>query len=364
MPEIEVKKGYSIYKKIVQDNSYPVGRRKHQGRDHLIVPVIMMVEGVHIGSFGPLFHSIEELGKIPESWNGRPVVINHPEVGGINVSANDPDIIDSQTVGYIYNTYVKDNKKLAAEAWIDEEKLRLLSEEILILIQAGMPLEVSLGMFLEEELTAGDWNGEHYEAIARNLRPDHLALLPGAVGACSLADGCGLGVNKSDDLSINLIKKEVSKMADITACAPCVKKKVDELIANSQGKYTESHREMLETLSEDLLDKISTPIEKVVETVVEKTIEVNVLSAEDKAVLDEAKVLKKERREANIKEIQTNAKDWTLEELNSMNDSQLKKIAGMVKKEEIVDYSVGGGHFIRTNESAEEPLPPTGVVFK
>jgi hypothetical protein len=354
---------YSIYKKIVQDNLCPVSRKKHQGKEHLVVPVVMMVEGVHIGSFGPLFHSIDELGKFPESWNGRPVVINHPSIGGQYVSANDPEIMDKQTVGYIYNTCVKDGKKLAAEAWIDEEKLRLLSEEILTQIQAGIPLEVSLGMFLEEELTPGDWNEEHYESIARNLRPDHLALLPGAVGACSLIDGCGLGVNKNNESIINL-KKEDYKMAEKVECTPCVKAKVDVLIANSQGKYTETHREMLETLSEDLLDKISIPVEKVVETVVEKTVEVNVLSPEDKAVLEEAKALKREKREYNIKRIQANAKDWTLDELTSMNDSQLKKIAGMVEKEEIVDYSVRGGHPIHTNESAEEPLPPTGVIFK
>jgi len=346
-----------------QEANYAVKEKMHQGRKHYVIPVVMMVEGVHHGNHGPLLHTITELGKFPESWNGIPVVINHPEVDGIHVSANNPDIIET-AVGRVYNTHV-DGARLKAEAWIDSEKLQQISAVLVDQFKKGELIEVSLGMFSEEETVSGDWNGETYEAIAKNHRPDHLALLPGAVGACSLVDGCGLGVN-SDNSNINL-KKEELKMAETTACTPCVKKKVDELIANSQGKYTEDDRVVLETLSETLLDRISQPVivEKEVIKEVEKMVEVNVLSEEDKAVLDEAKNLKKERREANIKLIQDNSKDWTPEELSAMNDGVLKKIAGMVIKEAPADYSLNSaGHFQVNAKTEEEPLPMTGIVFK
>jgi len=42
----------------------------------------------------------------------------------------------------------------------------------------------------------GVWNEEEYHSIVRNYRPDHLALLPGAIGACSWEDGCGIRANK------------------------------------------------------------------------------------------------------------------------------------------------------------------------
>jgi hypothetical protein len=51
----------------VQANNYEIRMETYMGRKHLIVPVVMMVEGVHCGSAGPLFHSIEELGKYPDS---------------------------------------------------------------------------------------------------------------------------------------------------------------------------------------------------------------------------------------------------------------------------------------------------------
>ena len=370
---VKTNEGYHIYAKIKQDGVYEVKTRKYRGKNHLVIPVIMMVEGVHHGSHGPLYHSIQDLGKFPESWNGIPVVIDHPVIEGVNVSANSPDIED---VGKVFNTYVKDNKKLAAEVWLDEEKLQAFSKEVLAQIKQGIPLEVSLGMFTEEELVTGEWNGEHYEAIAKNHRPDHLALLPGSVGACSLADGCGLGVNSEGlqieevpaDSNINVLKKEVIKMVRTIDCAPCLKKKVDDLIANSQGKYTEEDRELLETLNEVLLDKIAQPVEKTVEVIkeVEKIVEVNVLSAENQEIIDEWNRQKKEKRDTVIKTIQDNLgkETWTDEVLGAMHDDILEKVAGLVQKKEVVDYSLNSGTSFQTNDSKVKPLPPTGVRFK
>jgi hypothetical protein len=177
-------------------SSYEAQHRDHQGRRHIVVPVTMLVEGVHIGSHGSILHRLEEFGKEPDLWNGRPVTIEHPEVQGVNVSANHPDMAEVSTVGTIYNAHI-DRGKLKAEAWIDEERLRQVSPEALTSINAATPLEVSTGLFSEEVPEQGRWNGERYNAIARNYRPDHLALLPGGRGACSLDDGCGIRANSN-----------------------------------------------------------------------------------------------------------------------------------------------------------------------
>lgn len=185
---------YSVYKN-KQTLAYDVKLTVHQDKAHLIAPVVMMVEGVHNGSQGSLFHSINELGKFPDSWNGIPVVIYHPEMDGQSISANSPDVIDKMTVGRVYNTEVE-GTKLKAEVWLDEDRLNTVSETTLADINAMKQIEVSLGMFTENEMTPGKYNEEEYVGVAKSHRPDHLAILPDQVGACSCEDGCGLGANQ------------------------------------------------------------------------------------------------------------------------------------------------------------------------
>lgn len=165
------------------------------GDTHIVVPVVMMVEGVHSGSGGPILHLAEELGRFPASWDGMPVVINHPVQNGINVSANSPTVLNKELIGRIFNTMMKGNK-LTAEAWINEELIKTVSDAAYTAMKEGNPLEVSVGVFTDQEDEQGEWNGEEYIAIARNHRPDHLALLPGDTGACSWNDGCGVRTNK------------------------------------------------------------------------------------------------------------------------------------------------------------------------
>jgi hypothetical protein len=45
---------------------------------------------------------------------------------------------------------------------------------------------------MDVQKQVGTLNGMEYGRIARNLMPDHLAILPDKIGACSIADGAGL----------------------------------------------------------------------------------------------------------------------------------------------------------------------------
>jgi len=202
------KKGDTLVQINFKNTSYTVQKRKHQGKSFIVVPVTMMVEGVHHGSLGPLLHTIDELGKYPASWDGIPIVIDHPQINGVYVSANSPDIIDTRTVGRVYNTHV-DGNRLKAEAWLDEESLTRISENTLEQVNEAEMIEVSVGVFTDNEDTTGDWNGEQYNAIARNHRPDHLALLPGGTGACSIEDGCGIRVNKKGGNNVDELKNAI-----------------------------------------------------------------------------------------------------------------------------------------------------------
>lgn len=193
-----------------RNRDYEIRYETHQGRRHMVIPVVMMVEGVHAGSHGPMLHLADELGRFVDTWNGIPVAVEHPSDGGHNVSANQPHIIDGQTVGRVYNAFM-DEGRLRAEAWIDEEAIRAVSPEALQYIVKGMPLEVSVGVFTDEEMITGVWGEEHYEAVARNHRPDHLALLPGGTGACSWDDGCGVRAHASKETKVMSDNTEVPK---------------------------------------------------------------------------------------------------------------------------------------------------------
>ena len=165
--------------------------------DYLIVPVVMMVEGVHNGSKGPMLHKSSELAKSATAWNGMPVVIHHPQDGeGNYISANSPDVIN-YAVGKVFNARM-DGDKLRADVYLEEQKLLAMSPEAHQSIKEKKPLDVSVGVFSSEVIQEGEWNGETYKAIATNHRPDHLALLPGDVGACSWSDGCGIRVNQQN----------------------------------------------------------------------------------------------------------------------------------------------------------------------
>lgn len=225
-------KNNSMEKYLQVNTDYQIRTEEHNGKKHIVVPVVMMVEGVHNGSHGPLFHPAEELGKFPGAWDGMPVMVHHPQENGQNVSANSPDQI-KRLVGRVYNTRM-DGEKLKAEAWLDEEKLSTQSALALAAIRQQRNLDVSVGVFTEDEESSGAWHEEEYTYIARNHRPDHLALLPGGEGACSWEDGCGIRLNKKGgtdvkdekDGAFTRMVKDLNKNGFV----------VHAMLSNEQGK--------------------------------------------------------------------------------------------------------------------------------
>jgi hypothetical protein len=369
--------------------------KEWDNRQHIIIPVVMMVEGVHNGNHGPVFHSIEELGRFVESWNGRPVTISHPKVDDKFVSANSPDVLSKWSVGHIFNTQVEDNK-LKAEVWLDIERLKIVSPETFAKIQNGTTIEVSLGIFTENEDIEGDWNGEAYLAVAHNYRPDHLALLPGEVGACSINDGCGLRVNvvtTSDGtegtVEIPVVEELEEKEKDKNKlkkeeemCTKCPEK-AKMLVDSVNTNLDETDLEWLSELTEDKLDKLIPKLNVNVEPANPPTLEEawGIVKTGYKSLEDYTKLLPDDIREQvetglqvfqrvrdnTITSIQANTeKDtWKNEDLEKMPLDLLQKIEkSVLKKNEIVDYSVNA---IRGNNGGNEqkitPMPLPGVKF-
>ena len=169
-----------------------IRREKLHGRDHVVVPLSLIVPGVLNGSKGPMYYSEAVVKQSTPLWNGQPIVVRHPTENGKPVSAKHPRILE-KAVGVVLQSEYRD--KLGAEAWLDVEKTNKADSRILTALEAGSTMEVSTGLGTDERVANGSFNGKSYTSEATNLHPDHLAILPDEKGACSLEDGCGLNVN-------------------------------------------------------------------------------------------------------------------------------------------------------------------------
>lgn len=167
-------------------------RTTMDGRDYAVAPIVALVAGVVNGELV----TADELAAFVAAWNGRPVPLRHPQdANGQPLSANSPGIIENQVVGQVFNMAL-DGDRLVGEMWLDVAKCERLGGDALATLQRlerGEVVEVSTAYFCEIETTAGEFRGQAYTGIQRNLRPDHVALLPDEIGACSVANGCGAG---------------------------------------------------------------------------------------------------------------------------------------------------------------------------
>ena len=159
-------------------------------RQYVVAPVAMLTVGVHNGSGGPLLYDEDQLKKHPSVWNMKPVVVYHPMKDGASVTACSKEVLESQAVGFLMNSFY--NGKLRSEVWIDTKKADRIDRRVVEALEKNQKMEVSTGLFVDKVGDSGEWNGKSYTARAANFRPDHLALLPDKVGACSIADGAGL----------------------------------------------------------------------------------------------------------------------------------------------------------------------------
>lgn len=187
----------SLFLNLSASLSKPV-RIVKNGREYLVAPLTLIVPGVLNGSEGPLLYTLNEIKKNFSAWNGMPMMLGHPyDPMGKPVSARDPDVEEKFRIGTVYKARV--TNKLGAEGWFDVALLRKIAPQILTNLEAGKPIELSTGLFLDkmDAPKGATHNGRPYSFMTGNYRPDHLAILQNEQGACSLADGCGVLINSN-----------------------------------------------------------------------------------------------------------------------------------------------------------------------
>ncbi len=168
---------------------------RKDGRDYRVAPMTLIVPGVLAGSKGPLLYPPDECRNSVNQWDGTPITMFHPtDAVGMPVSAAHPS---AKQIGFLAKTTF--NGRLRSEGWFDVLKTKAADAEmgtnVLYNLERGIPTQLSTGLYTDNQPSKGQDKGRLYEYIARNYRADHLAVLPGQVGACSISDGCGVLVN-------------------------------------------------------------------------------------------------------------------------------------------------------------------------
>lgn len=370
-----------------------VRRDVFEGVEHLVVPVVMICEGVLNDALVPA----AEFGKYPEAWNGRPVPVLHPQENGGYISANRPDVIERNTIGTIFNARVVD-RKLKADAWINTEKAKRLGYGDLVQqLEAGEVVEVSTGYFADDDPKAGDYNGTGYSVIHRNIRPDHLALLPGEIGACSIADGCGTRVNSkkgSFAMKVNEAWSVISKSLGLNSNCQCeedqsmdILKKAEEgmkanAITPAQFKMVQDmapeDRTMLGAILQALGEVGGGEMDEVMEDDPSKEEEAPLMTQSDKGnapkAMTEADIQKliangvAEGVKAEIRRIEVmgklatnSANKLTEDQMKAMSVEQLEAVEQMIRP---ADYS-GAGGFAANSDAIDtnvQAMPLRGVL--
>ena len=169
---------------------------QRDGRDHVVVPVVALVEGVIHPVNAPHAELVkaERFASSLAEWEGQPIFAGHPMKDGIPVDGHLEDILPL-SFGFVANAKAT-NKQLTMEAWIDPDRAATSDAGKRILERATHDtpdvIEVSVGVFVTMQDAEGEFNGRKYKGEWLAIKPNHLALLSERqVGACSIEMGCG-----------------------------------------------------------------------------------------------------------------------------------------------------------------------------
>lgn len=193
MPKPDAKNAYTT----LTFNSYgKIRNEKLDGVDYRVLPVVLITTGVFQGNHGALRYTENHLGRFPQGWNNKPVLLGHPNS---DKGAGHSSVLESQSLGILLNSKYEDGK-LKSEAWLKESRLAL-DDRLEPAIKSGLPIPVSTGLFHDIELTTNS-AGEEDRAVC-NIVPDHLAVLLDEDPACSITAGAGLLMNAKGEATKN-----------------------------------------------------------------------------------------------------------------------------------------------------------------
>lgn len=129
-----------------------------------------------------------------------PISVMHPSKQFFDMTDEEKK---EHIIGYQNGGYFKDNKKFTDFFFFVDKT----PKNVIDYIEGGESIDVSIGFKVDYDETPGDFEGEHYDVIQKNIYLDHTAVLPDAVGRASFQQGVGIGADSN-------IKKEAGTMAE------------------------------------------------------------------------------------------------------------------------------------------------------
>jgi len=171
--------------------------------DLLVMPAIIAREMIQPYSSGKAYKPADELEKAAWTAEGRWLTTEkHPDTlllvrrsdvkGKVQNPAFVKNLMDPKTKRPM-------DRGIKAELMFFKDKISpLLIEDL----KSGFRRDVSIGFTYDEDPTPGEWRGEAYDFIQRNIFIDHVAAgIP--VGRCP-TPFCGIGIDELGKMSIGL----------------------------------------------------------------------------------------------------------------------------------------------------------------
>ena len=157
---------------------------------YLVAPAVPLIAGV----LNQHLVAAEDIAEVLPSWQGLPVPLNHPMNDyGDPISANSPEVLETIVGRFFHPRF--ESEKLSGEVWLHTERCARFGGDALDMLQrieAGTKMEISTAFYAKTLARQGLYKGTQYIGQLVQLRPDHVALLPNSIGACSLEHGCGV----------------------------------------------------------------------------------------------------------------------------------------------------------------------------
>lgn len=180
---------------------------KHEGEVYIKLPSVLQKSGLLTSGRGQtIFYSKQTLHEGADSMSGKSVFLNH-QLENSKGNTEEPDIHNRSRIGTVYNAMFSQEKDaLIGDVYLNLKRIKSIIPKIEKPILAGVALELSTGVRV-----TGAYDESKGYINAEHIIFDHLALLPDAKGSCSLADGCGLGVNNKREEVDNLLIQSLYK---------------------------------------------------------------------------------------------------------------------------------------------------------
>ena len=293
----------------------------------MTVPAVITREGVHNRKFKP-FAALQS--SVP-SFEGAPVNFTHPGIP-IKEQSGVPGVI-----GVLRNVRARTRPRdLHAMVVFDKAKA---PSEFLFAVRQGQMREGSIGFRAAEIPSHGVFKGKPYDMVQVAIRGDHYAVgIP--VGACSVADGCGLLQDEETCTVLKPVDIDGIKMVKLTDMQGYIK---NNLFPRITAELPPEIRERIltpeelalsgvEDMSAEELIKLSKENQKLTDTM-EKMNETMQANAEAIKGFNEAKT----KREADLKAANDKLKPFEEKEktdAKALHDAAVLEILTVKKLED------------------------------